>query len=82
MLRETTDWPLFLFIYNIEGYHDNGIRLESENDLNVMQAEILTAINNGQEVRITDREDYLVFHAKDRRIVWPEIEENKLSILP
>lgn len=70
---ETPLFPLTLYIYDEQGYHDGGIQIVSEEQLNGLGTIMIIryAIKRGVEVRMTDPMDLLVFHAKNGKIVFP-----------
>jgi len=64
-------YPLYLFIYNAEGFHSTGVRLEDKHKLEyALKTSIKLAIANKREVRITDSGNLLCFHAKDGKILY------------
>ncbi len=64
-LRDRPFYPLRLFIYDKAGMHDDGIPIVSESQLNGVGVRLLvqSAIDDGVEIRMTDPDDFLVFHA-------------------
>ena len=64
-------YPLYLFIYDENGFHSTGVRLEDKYKLEyAFKTSIKFAIANKREVRITDSGDLLCFHAKDGKILY------------
>ena len=64
-------YPLYLFIYNENGFHSTGVRLENKQKLEyAFKTSIKLAIANKREVRITDSGNLLCFHAKDGKILY------------
>ncbi len=69
------DYPLFLYEYDTNGKYGKPIDIPSALGLEIlMNTTIKAAVQAGREVRITDVEDYCVFHAKDGKILWPPKE--------
>ena len=66
-------YPLTLYIYNEQGFHDEGITLVSNAQLNGPGTRmlILDALNRGVEIRMTDPGDSLVFHADKGKVLFP-----------
>lgn len=64
-------YPLYLFIYDENGFHSTGVLLEDKQKLEyAFKTSIKFAIANKREVRITDTGDLLCFHAKDGKILY------------
>lgn len=63
--------PLFLYIFHRDGKHAGAMRFDARSgkDSARMQAERHVALN--REVRITNCGDFLVFHAKDGKVLFP-----------
>jgi len=70
-------FPLRLYIYDAAGHHDSGIEIRTESQLNGvgMRWIIHNAVAQKREVRITDPADFLVFHSRDGKILFPEDQE-------
>jgi hypothetical protein len=73
------DAPLKLYIYGLDGYHMGGVWFRQipkypGEEISTEMAKLLTvnAVDNFQEVRICDGNDFLVFHAKGGEILYPE----------
>jgi hypothetical protein len=68
-----TLYPLTLYIYDEQGFHDKGITLVSDAQLNGPGTWmlILDALNRGVEIRITDPNDFLVFLADEGNVLFP-----------
>ncbi|MGI9306117.1 MAG: hypothetical protein ACR2P5_02310 [Gammaproteobacteria bacterium] len=63
------------FIYTAEGRHDRGERIPDRGRLGTFMAVCVTrALKNKVEVRITDCDDYLIFHAVGGEIIYPTKE--------
>ena len=64
-------YPLFVYLYNKEGWYKEPIRIENETALMFMfRGPIKEAIREKLEVRITDTGDLLCFHAANGSILW------------
>ena len=64
-------YPLYLFIYDENGFHSTGVRLEDKHKLEyAMRTSIKYALAARREVRITDSGDLLCFHAKNGKIIY------------
>jgi len=64
-------YPLYLYIYDENGFHSIGVRLDDKQKLEyAFKTSIKFAIANKREVRITDSDDLLCFHAKDGKILY------------
>jgi hypothetical protein len=65
------DYPLFLYLYDTEGYHRGSERINNYGELKeVMRTSIKQAIAEKREVRITDTGDLMMFHSKAGHIKW------------
>ena len=67
---------LRLFIFGFDGYHSAGILFGRDvtfPDLTIAAARrtVEAAMADGREVRITNGGDFLVFHAKDNKLIYP-----------
>ncbi len=78
MHERTEDWePLRGYVYDANGYHSGPIELDLPGVFERFLDRIAQpAIDEGREVRITDRWDFMVFHSKDGKILWPTPERN------
>ena len=67
-------YPISLYIYDRRGYHPGAIEIVSYEQLMGPGTRLLvrSAVDSGLEVRMTDPEDRLIFHARDGRVVWPD----------
>jgi hypothetical protein len=72
-------YPLFIYVYNADGYHSGPQPIDNEIALGVrMQTTIREAFASKREVRITDCGDCMVLHIKNGAIEFPteqDIEE-------
>jgi hypothetical protein len=70
-------FPIRLYIYGTDGMHGDPILILSEAQLNHLGTMIVirSAVDSGVEVIMTDPGDLCVFHAKDRKILFPEPKE-------
>lgn len=75
-MTERALFPLRLYIYDSQGMHDGGIEIASESQLNGPGTRLIVwaAVNSGNEVRITDPDDFLVFHANNGEVLFPVLE--------
>jgi hypothetical protein len=65
------DYPLFMYIYDKDGYHRGSTRLEDYKATETaFMTTIRSAIQEKREVRITDTGDLMVFHSKNGHIKW------------
>jgi hypothetical protein len=69
-------WPLFpikLYIFNSDGTYGQPIEINSDAQLQGVGTQFVVrfAVENGQEVIMTDPMDITVFHAKDGKILFP-----------
>jgi len=65
-------YPLFVYIYDEKGYYGDPVRVDNEAELKAqMEGSIAKALKNKCEVRVTDINDYLVFHSECGVIVFP-----------
>lgn len=71
--------PLKLYIYGPDGYHTGGVWFRQvpkypDEEISTDMAKMLvtTAVDNFQEVRICDGSDFLVFHAKGGKVLYPD----------
>ena len=76
-----TDWPVLLYLYDETGRHGAPIEIRSTEALQGHRIRSLVQNNMeaGNEVRMTDPADILVFHAVRGVVVWPtpEVIERK-----
>ncbi|HEX5481844.1 MAG TPA: hypothetical protein VFZ08_04385 [Terriglobia bacterium] len=71
-IPEAGEFPLLLYIYDLEGFYRGAKYLGNSEELRTaFEREIIPAIREGREVRICDTADYLCFHARDGRILYP-----------
>ena len=65
-------YPMFLYIYEKDGMHGDPVQINSEAQLHdpgtVMILKI--AMQEKREIRITDPNDFLLFHAQDGKILF------------
>lgn len=66
------DLPLFGYVYELDGMYHAPIELGSFTQLeNFMVRVAKPCMENGQEIRITDVDDHMVFWAKEGAVKWP-----------
>lgn len=70
-IRVEMEFPCFLYIYELDGFHRGYEVIESDEELKASAGKIKAAIQEGREVRITDLGDYLLFHAEKGQILFP-----------
>lgn len=71
-VSEADDFPLFLYLYDQQGFYRGAKRLGNRQELKTtFEREVVPAIRERREVRICDTADYLCFHAKDGRVLYP-----------
>jgi len=69
-------YPLFLYIYDIDGCHRGSIKIDNKIALEyAMRTSIKIAINQKREVRITDTGDLLCFHSQGGAILYDGVEK-------
>lgn len=69
---DVPDFPCFLYLYRKDGYHNGKIILENDLDLAaVMAGGIRIAIASKLEVMLTDGMDFVMFHSKDGKVLYP-----------
>lgn len=69
---ELDEFPLFLYVYDLRGFYRDARSLNNCQELKTaFEREIVPAIREGREVRICDESDFLCFHAKQGRILYP-----------
>jgi hypothetical protein len=67
------DFPLYLYIYTKDVRYGNPEVIRDREVLGmVMSGRVKDMIGKGREVRIVDGDDYLVFHSKGGRIIFPQ----------
>jgi hypothetical protein len=72
MAQEDDDFPLKLYEYSALGRYGEPTVIEDVVALaDAMRSKIKSALDDEREIRITDMNDVLVFHAKDGKILWP-----------
>jgi hypothetical protein len=67
------EFPLYVYIYNTEGYHGGKQIIKDETELRAMMLRIRSIVEEGREVMITDTGDFCVFHAKGGKVKWPTL---------
>ncbi|HEV2416472.1 MAG TPA: hypothetical protein VGX94_01575 [Terriglobia bacterium] len=71
-VQEDDGFPLSLYVYDHKGFYSGAKCLGNSEELKTaFEREIAPAIREGREVRICDGSDFLCFHAKDGRILYP-----------
>lgn len=71
-VSDADEFPLFLYLYDERGFYRDSKRLGSRQELKTaFEREVIPAIRKRREVRICDTADYLCFHSKDGRILYP-----------
>ena len=67
------DYPLFFYLFNKEGEYGNPIRINNMEELKNTFKSLSVRIHfwTGLEIRITDTGDFCVFHAKDKKVIFP-----------
>ncbi len=66
-------FPISLYIYDDDGHYGDPLIIRSEAQLNgpgikmVLQVEM----EQGHEIRMTDPDDRLVFHAQEGKVIFP-----------
>lgn len=70
---EPSPFPAKLYLFNSAGKYDphNVLTINDEKGLVASMPLIKSHIESGKEVRITDPMDYCLFHAKDKKIIFP-----------
>lgn len=69
-------FPLSLYLYNADGYHDGPVPIDSEEALYGPISIIIRGhIASGLEATLTDPSDRCVFHAKDGKVLFPPQSE-------
>lgn len=73
-MRERPLFPARLYIYDQNGMHDEGLEILSEAQLNGPGVKLLIqmAMRDKVEIRLTDPDDFLLLHAKDGKILFPD----------
>lgn len=70
--QEADEFPLLLYIYYQNGFYSGAKYLGNSEELKTaFEREIVPAIREGREVRICDADDFLCFHAKGGKVVYP-----------
>lgn len=69
---EFDGYPCFGYVYNLDGFYYAPVEIDSDTQMgNFLTRVAHPAIERGQEVRVTDRNDHLIFHAEKGEILWP-----------
>lgn len=67
-----TDFPLYVYIYRPDGYYEGKVTVTDNDSLvQMMDTEVKAAFLAGLEIRITDVCDYICWHAKDKKVIFP-----------
>ena len=70
-IAQSNGYPMRGYVFTDEGRHDGGVALRNKRQMEAFMATKATeAMKEGREIRITDCDDYCVFHAKDRRLLF------------
>jgi len=66
-------FPAKLYLFNAKGKYDphNVLTINNPVELAASMPLVKAHILDGKEVRITDPMDYCLFHAKDKKIIFP-----------
>ena len=66
------NFPMKVFVYRKDGTYGAPVVVESDEELKSPRIKglIRDAFKSGVEVRITDPDDYLLFHANNGRIIF------------
>lgn len=73
-------YPLFVYLYDSHGYYTEPIRVAGRPSLEVLfKTMIADSIKENREVRITDVDDFLVFHAFKGHIKWDGVKAHVCS---
>jgi len=66
------DFPLYGYVYNERGRYHGPMTIQNREELDLFRSrEVMLALAEKREIRITDILDCLVFHAKDGRVLFP-----------
>ena len=75
------DFPLYLVLYNEDGFHPGKKRIPDAAALqHAFAHEVMPAVEKGLEVVITDIDDFAVFHAKDKTIIFPSPDDIEAAL--
>lgn len=76
-------FPLRLYVYTEDGFHDEGIEIVSEAQLQGPGVRLIlqVAMERGVEIRMTDPNDFLVFHADKGQILFPTEEDRAAALM-
>jgi hypothetical protein len=74
-------YPLFLWLYTEDGKLPpfGAERVENERELNTYLQVCESYIREGREVRIVDRGDMMVFHARNGKIEYPQPKKEETN---
>ena len=71
MIEQSSGYPMFVYIYNAQGRYGEPVRVNNVQQLeDQFISNIKSAVQAGLEVRITDLDDCLVFHAENGLILF------------
>lgn len=66
------EYPMFGYIYNNLGKYGNKHIISNAEELEqFFNKDIIPALSEKREVRITDTLDFMIFHAKGGKVIWP-----------
>ncbi len=70
---EPSAFPAKLYLFDSAGKYDphNVLTINNPDELAASMPLVRAHIQDGKEVRITDPMDYCLFHAKDKKIIFP-----------
>lgn len=72
-------WPLKIYFFLPSGRYDKRdvLTIFDEDHLKANVHHIKRHFDNGMEVMVTDAEEYAIFHAKQRKILYPPNENSE-----
>lgn len=73
-MNHKDEFPLRLYEYNTEGRYGKPVRIDNAAQLEIaMRTTVRRALDEKREIRITDMDDFLCFHARNGGIVFPPV---------
>lgn len=64
------EWPVYVYRYTAEGRYHSPEGVSNQEDFDKMMPGLISHINSGKELRITNTSDEMLLHAKNGRIEW------------
>lgn len=72
-MLESTGWPLYVYLYDETDHYTDPFEVGNEFALQlILKTAVLQAVREKRQVRITDPDDFCVFHAEKGKVLFPK----------